>query len=101
MEGKRYYVYILASGVHGTLYIGITNNLLRRIYEHKNKQNDGFTAKYNITKLVYFEVWDGVGRAITREKQLKFWKRSWKLKLINDFNPEWRDLYNDIVKSYL
>ena len=85
MEGKRYYVYILASGVHGTLYIGITNSLLRRIHDHKTKRNKSFTSKYRIEKLVYYEVIDGIRSAITREKQLKFWKRQWKLNLINKF----------------
>ena len=100
MEGKRFYVYILASGIHGTLYVGITNSLLRRINDHKTKRNSGFTSKYKVDKLVYYEIIDNVGAAITREKNLKFWKRQWKINLITQFNPEWRDLYSEIIRAY-
>ena len=92
-----YFVYILASKRNGTLYIGITNNLIKRIYEHKQKQVEGFTKKYNINKLVYFEEYNSPKEAIAREKRLKKWNRSWKLKLIEGKNPNWKDLY---IKSF-
>lgn len=79
-----------------TLYIGVTNNLLRRIYEHKTKHNEGFTSKYNLNKLVYFELTESIEDALNREKQLKNWKREWKLALINESNPEFKDLSEDI-----
>jgi putative endonuclease len=81
------------------LYIGMCNNLVRRVNEHKNKINDGFTKKYNINKLVYFEYFDNVEAAIGREKQLKGWKRDKKIKLISEKNPEWKDLYHRICKE--
>lgn len=88
---KTYYVYILASQRNGTLYIGVTNDLERRVYEHKHKRNEGFTKKYGVDKLVYFEETDDICAAIHREKRLKKWNREWKLKLIEDFNPNWHD----------
>lgn len=88
---KHYYVYIMTSST-GTLYTGMTNNLERRVYEHKNKLIDGFTKKYNITRLVYFEVFGDVRDAIVREKQIKSWRRSKKIDLIKSMNPEWQDL---------
>ena len=91
-----YYVYILASKRNGTLYIGVTNNLKRRVYEHKHRLMPGFTAKYNVHHLVYFEATDNSYTAITREKQLKKWNRAWKIELIESKNPEWRDLYDDL-----
>lgn len=93
---RNYFVYILASRRNGTLYIGVTNNLARRVWEHKNKIVKGFTEKYNIDKLVYYEVFTEISYAISREKQLKFWKRQWKLQLIEKENPEWIDLYEDL-----
>ncbi|MBR5806652.1 MAG: GIY-YIG nuclease family protein [Oscillospiraceae bacterium] len=87
-----YYVYILSNWNNQVIYIGVTNNLERRIYEHKNKLIDGFTKKYNIDKLVYFEETTDVKAAIEREKQLKCWKREKKNILINSINPEWNDL---------
>lgn len=93
---KVFYVYILATKLNGTLYIGITNNLLRRIYEHKKKIIKGFTEKYSVNKLVYYEESTDIRLVIQREKQLKWWKRSWKIKLIEDFNPDWTDLYYEI-----
>ena len=84
---KTYYVYILASKKNGTLYIGMTNNLQKRLYEHKNKIVPGFSQKYNIDKLVYFEITSDVKSAIAREKQLKKWNRKWKLELIEKSNP--------------
>jgi putative endonuclease len=89
---KNYYVYILASKRNGTLYIGMTNDLNRRIYEHKNNLIDGFTKKYSVKTLVYYESTESVESAITREKQLKKWNRKWKLNLIEKENPEWKDL---------
>jgi len=94
---NSYYVYILASKRNGTLYIGVTNDLLRRITEHKSGQYDGFTKKYKVNQLVFFEDTNDVDVAITREKQLKKWKRAWKLRIIEEHNPDWRDLYSDII----
>ncbi|MFA4834122.1 MAG: GIY-YIG nuclease family protein [Patescibacteria group bacterium] len=96
-EEKSYYVYILASKRNGTLYIGVTNNLLNRSFQHKNKENkNSFTAKYNVNRLVYYEIFADIGGAITREKQLKKWNRKWKIKLIEKDNPTWRDLFDDL-----
>jgi len=89
---KQFYVYILTNKKYGTLYIGVTNNLERRIYEHRNKLVAGFTKKYNLDKLVYFEETNSIVIAINREKQLKKWNRQWKLELINKENPSWKDL---------
>jgi putative endonuclease len=94
---KQYYVYILASKRNGTLYIGVTNNLLKRVYEHKNNLIKGFTQKYNVHNLVYYEQHNDIGKAITREKQMKKWKRQWKIELIEKSNPQWNDLYNDAI----
>ena len=91
-----YYVYIVASRRDGAIYIGVTNNLVRRAYEHRIKAVPGFTSKYNITQLVWFEVYDDPVSAITREKELKKWKRTWKIQLIQAENPEWKDLYESI-----
>ena len=92
----NYYVYIIASRRDGAIYIGVTNNLVRRVYEHRIKAVPGFTSKYNITQLVWFEVYDDPVSAITREKELKKWKRSWKIQLIEKDNPDWKDLYASI-----
>ena len=91
-----YYVYILASRKDGATYVGITNDLVRRVYEHRQKSISGFSSKYNINRLVWFEVYDDPTNAITREKELKKWKRSWKLQLIEAQNPQWDDLYESI-----
>jgi putative endonuclease len=91
-----YYVYILASKRNGTLYIGVTNDLIRRVAEHKSGQYDGFTKKYGVNTLVFYEDTNDIEVAIIREKQLKKWKRAWKLRLIEENNPAWRDLYADI-----
>ena len=88
---KHYYVYIMTSP-SGTLYTGMTNNLQRRVYEHKNKLIDGFTKKYNVTRLVYYELYHDVRDAIAREKQIKSWRRSKKIDLIKSLNPTWKDL---------
>jgi len=98
MKDYRYYVYILASKRNGTLYIGVTNSLLKRTEQHKNKEIAGFTKKYNVDKLVYFEIYGEISQAIAREKQLKVWQRQWKIELIEKDNPSWRDLYYDFFK---
>jgi putative endonuclease len=95
---KSYFVYILASKRNGTLYIGITNDLAKRVYAHRQNLIDGFTKKYGVHKLVYFEETNDVNEAILREKRIKKWKREWKIKLIEKENPEWKDLYYDITK---
>ena len=91
-----YYVYILASRRDGAIYVGITNDLVRRVYEHRIKAVPGFTTKYNITRLVWFEIYDDPVSAISREKELKKWKRDWKVQLIEKDNPDWDDLYESI-----
>jgi len=96
-EVKSYYVYILASKRNGTLYIGVTNNLMKRVYEHKNSLVKGFTQKYHVCSLVYYEQCENVESAIRREKQLKVWHRGWKIRLIEETNPEWKDLYYSII----
>ena len=93
---KQSFVYILASKKNGTLYIGITSNLIKRVYEHKQKLVLGFTQKYHINQLVHYEVFNDINEAIKREKQLTEWKRKWKLELIEKSNPYWKDLYDDI-----
>ena len=93
-----YYIYILASKKDGVLYIGVTNNLVRRIYEHKKGMTDGFTKKYNVKNLVYYETHSEVNEAIKREKQMKKWYRKWKIELIEKSNPEWKDLYYELIK---
>ena len=95
---KDYYVYILTNDSK-TLYVGVTNNLERRIYEHKHKLRDGFTKKYNLTKLVYFEIFNDINDAIKREKQLKNWHRQWKINLIESKNKEWKDLYEEFTNK--
>jgi len=94
---KQPAVYILASKKNGTLYIGVTSNLVKRIWEHKNNFVEGFTEKYGIHQLVWYELHATMESAIVRENRLKDWKRAWKLKLIEDKNPEWRDLYETII----
>ena len=89
---NEYYVYILSNFTNTTLYVGVTNDLKRRLFEHKNKMLPGFTEKYNVDKLVYFEKTTDVKSAIQREKNLKKWKRSWKNELIKKFNPTFKDL---------
>jgi putative endonuclease len=90
-------IYILASKRNGTLYIGVTSDLIKRIYQHQNSEIDGFTKKYNVKTLVYFEQSEDMITAIAREKQLKKWNRSWKINLIEKSNPNWRDLYNELL----
>ena len=92
---KEYYVYILASDKNGTIYTGVTNNIIRRLDEHKQHLTEGFTSKYNVAKLVYFEQTSSIESAIRREKQLKRWNRAWKIDLIEQRNPLWCDLSDD------
>ncbi len=92
----NYYVYILSSKKHGVLYIGVTGNLIKRIYEHKENISEGFTKKYSVHNLVYYEQTSNVNEAIKREKQLKKWRRQWKINLIEKDNPIWNDLYKEL-----
>jgi putative endonuclease len=94
---QYYYVYILASKRNGTLYIGVTNDLVRRVYEHKNGLVEGFTKKYGVHSLVYYEQCEDIESAIQREKRLKFWHRKWKIRLIEEANLDWKDLYECII----
>jgi putative endonuclease len=98
MLTRNYFVYILASGRNGTLYVGVTNDLARRVYEHKNGVVDGFTKRYGVGLLVWYEVYEDIGEAILREKRIKKWNRRWKLRLIEEANPEWRDLYEEVIR---
>ena len=91
-----FYVYLLASKKHGTLYLGVTNDLVRRVYEHRSKAVSGFTARYAVDKLFWFEIYNDATTAIAREKELKKWRRDWKIRLIEEKNPEWIDLYSGI-----
>jgi putative endonuclease len=93
---KEFWVYILASKRNGTLYIGVTSNLAQRIWEHKNGVVEGFTHRYEVDRLVHCEAFGDAESAIAREKQMKKWRRAWKIQLIEDSNPEWRDLYDEI-----
>jgi len=93
-----YYVYILASRKHGTLYIGVTNDLIRRVYQHRTDAAPGFTSRYGVHLLVWFECYDDVVNAITREKELKKWRREWKINLIEQSNPNWDDLYESLAR---
>ena len=95
---KTMYVYIMSNKKNGTLYIGVTNNLIRRVWEHKNKTLEGFTAKYGLDKLVYYEIYEDELTAIAREKRLIKYNRNWKKDLIEKVNPSWNDLYSEICK---
>jgi len=92
----NYFIYILASKKNGTLYVGITNNLRTRVYQHKQDLIEGFSKKYKVHNLVFYEIYTDVKDAILREKRLKKWKRNWKIELIEKKNPEWKDLYFDL-----
>ena len=94
---KAYCVYIVGSGRNGTLYIGATSNLIKRIYQHKMSAVDGFTLRYGVDRLVWFEQHENAQAMVTRERQLKEWKRAWKIRLIESGNPDWRDLYGNIL----
>ncbi len=91
-------IYILASGKKGTLYIGVTSNLVQRVWQHKEGINEGFTNKYAVKQLVYYELHESMESAVSREKQLKKWRRQWKLNLIHEFNPSWYDLWGSITE---
>jgi putative endonuclease len=93
---EHFFVYILASERNGTLYIGLTSNLPKRIAEHKNGIIKGFTSKYNVKNLMHYEIFDDFDNAVKREKAMKAWKRAWKLELIEKHNPDWQDLYEEI-----
>ena len=95
---NTYYVYIMTSKKNGTLYVGLTNNLIRRAYERKNDLIEGFTKKYGVHKLVYYEQTNDIHNAIQREKELKKWNRQWKINLIEKFNPNWNDIYDVLTK---
>ena len=94
---RQYFIYIMTNKNNNVLYVGVTNNLIRRVYEHRNKLIEGFTQKYNVIKLAYYEVFNDSLSAITREKQIKGGSRQKKIDLINSFNPEWKDLYDTII----
>ena len=94
---KQPCVYILASAYRGTLYIGVSSNLLRRIWQHKNLSIEGFVERYRVKRLVYYEQYADMYSAISREKQLKRWRRAWKIQLVEENNPEWKDLWGDIA----
>ena len=95
---RQYYVYILASGIYGTLYVGVTNDLIRRVWEHRNDAVKGFTQDYRVHRLVWYEAHGSPYQAITREKQIKKWNRDWKINLIQSSNPEWGDLYESMIQ---
>jgi putative endonuclease len=94
---RTYYVYMMASDRKGTLYLGVTNDLVRRVHEHKNNLLGGFTKEYNVHRLVYWEEVNDITAAIAREKAMKKWRRQWKIELIGQMNPDWKDLYEDLV----
>ncbi len=94
---KQFYVYILASKRNGTLYTGVTSNLVQRIYQHKQELVEGFTKKYEVKTLVYYEAHDNAESAIVREKRIKKWRRMWKLRLVEKMNPLWKDLFDEII----
>ena len=97
MSNKNPAIYILSNKKNGVLYIGVTSDLIRRIYSHKNHSTEGFSKKYNTTELVYYEQYNDMYEAITREIQLKKWNRDWKIALIEKNNKEWTDLYSDLL----
>ncbi len=94
---KQYHVYIMANRKGGTLYIGVSGNLIPRVGQHRTGQTPGFTKKYNLTRLVYFEAYDDPENAILREKRMKKWRRAWKIELIESTNPDWHDLYPNLI----
>ena len=99
MGDKQFYVYIMASGKRGTLYTGVTSDLISRVTQHKDHYfEDSFTARYNVTRLVWFEIHETAESAIRREKQIKEWRRAWKVEMIQEANPTWRDLWEDVAK---
>jgi putative endonuclease len=96
--GKRMWVYILASQRNGTIYCGVTNDLIRRVHQHRSNATEGFTSRYGVTQLVWFEEHDGPEAAIKREKAIKSWPRKWKLNVIEAKNPDWKNLWDEIVR---
>ena len=96
---KQFFVYILCSKRNDTLYTGVTSDLIKRVYEHKNDLADGFTKKYGVHRLVWYEIHGVAETAIPREKQIKKWNREWKLELIEQMNPDWKDLYDELVNT--
>ena len=98
MMEKQFYVYMLASKRNGTLYLGVTSDIVKRVWQHKNGLAEGFTKKYGIKRLVYYEIHEDAENAMKREKQLKKWRRAWKVELVEEKNSEWRDLYADICQ---
>ena len=94
---KEYYVYIMSSKRNGTLYTGVTSDLIKRVWQHKSGETKGFTSKYKVNQLVYYEIHSDIMEAIKREKNIQAWKRNWKLQLIEKNNPNWNDLYGSIV----
>jgi putative endonuclease len=98
MEDKQFYVYVMASGKRGTIYTGVTSDIVSRVYQHKTHYfPDSFTARYNVNRLVWYELQDAADTAIRRERQIKEWRRGWKVELIQKTNPTWRDLWDDII----
>jgi putative endonuclease len=97
---KSFYVYILSSKRNGTLYIGVTSDLIKRVWEHKNKLVEGFTERYGVDRLVYYEQFQDVAYAIRREKRLKKYNRAWKIDLIEKVNPNWKDLYEGLITGF-
>ena len=93
---EKFYVYIMAKARNSTFYVGVTSDLARRVWEHKNKVTEGFTEKYEIKSLVYYEIFDDAENAFRREKRLKKWNRTWKMRVIEEMNPDWKDLYEDV-----
>lgn len=98
MDEKKFYVYIMAKARNSTFYVGVTSNLPKRVWEHKNDVVEGFTQKYGVKNLVYYEVFDDSEGAIKREKRLKKWNRPWKMRIIEEMNPDWNDLYDEICQ---
>jgi putative endonuclease len=94
---KQGYVYILTSKPYGTLYLGVTSNLVGRVWQHRAEVHEGFTSKYDVKRLVWYEVHDEIGEAIYREKQIKKWNRDWKIRLIESENPDWSDRYPNLI----
>lgn len=98
MTEKKFYIYIMAKSRNSTFYVGVTSDLSKRVWEHKNETVDGFTQKYGIKTLVYYEAFDDAENAIKREKRLKKWNRTWKMRVIEEMNPDWKDLYETICR---
>lgn len=99
MEEKKFYVYIMGREYNSTYYVGMTSDIVKRVWEHKNEAADGFTKKHNIKMLLYYEIYDDAENAIKREKRLKKWNRLWKMQIIERMNPEWKDLYGTLLNE--